>query len=58
MLYLRATATTLATILVLGLSVCVAAGSPKGKPNILLIVADDLGYSDLAASAVRSGHPT
>ena len=47
MLYLRATATTLATILVLGLSVCVAADSPKGKPNILLIVADDMGYSDL-----------
>ena len=47
MLYRLATATILETILVLGLSVgrsvCVAADSPKGKPNILLIVADDMG---------------
>jgi arylsulfatase len=35
-----------ATIL-FGLPGRVAADGPKGKPNILLIVADDMGYSDL-----------
>ena len=43
MLYLRATALVLANMLALGLSVYVAADSPKGKPNILLIIADDMG---------------
>lgn len=28
-------------------SQCIAADSPKGKPNLLLIVADDMAYSDL-----------
>ena len=58
MVYLRAMATTLATILMLGLSVCVAADSPKGKPNILLIVADDMGYSDLGCfgGEIRTPH--
>jgi arylsulfatase A-like enzyme len=28
-------------------STCQAADPPQGKPNILLIVADDMGYSDL-----------
>ncbi|MBS0192455.1 MAG: arylsulfatase [Planctomycetes bacterium] len=31
----------------LGPSPCMAAGVPPAQPNILLIVADDLGYSDL-----------
>ena len=42
-----ATAVTLVTVLAFGPSICVAADGPKGKPNILLIVADDMGYSDL-----------
>jgi arylsulfatase len=42
-----ATALTLATVLGFGPSVCVAADGPKAKPNILLIVADDMGYCDL-----------
>ena len=41
------TAVTLAIILVFGPSHGEAADGPKGKPNILLIVADDMGYSDL-----------
>ena len=43
MLYLQATALVLANRLALGLSVCIAADSPKGKPNILLIIAADMG---------------
>ena len=42
MLHRRATTLVLANMLALGLSVCVAADSPKGKPNIPLI-ADDMG---------------
>ena len=38
---------TLGLLLASGPSVCVAGDGPKGKPNILLIVADDMGYSDL-----------
>ncbi|MFO0800489.1 MAG: arylsulfatase [Gemmataceae bacterium] len=38
---------TLALVLAPVSSVCVAGDGPKGKPNILLIVADDMGYSDL-----------
>jgi hypothetical protein len=43
MLYLRATALVLANVLAFGLSVCVAAESPQGKPNARLILADDMG---------------
>jgi hypothetical protein len=39
----RATASILATILALGLSVCIAADAPKGKPNILFMVAQVKG---------------
>jgi arylsulfatase A-like enzyme len=40
-------AMTLAASLALGPSASAAAGGPPGKPNILLIVADDMRYSDL-----------
>jgi arylsulfatase A-like enzyme len=58
MRYLRATAQVLANVLALGLSVCVAADSAKSRPNILLIVADDLGYSDLGCfgGEIRTPH--
>jgi hypothetical protein len=39
----RETAPNLATILAFGLSVCIAADSPKGKLDILLMVAEDMG---------------
>jgi len=42
-----ATAITLAAMLTFRPSAMLAAGSPKGKPNTLLIVADDLGYADI-----------
>ncbi len=38
---------TLAAVFGLASSVSIAADGSQGKPNILLIVADDLGYSDL-----------
>jgi arylsulfatase len=37
----------LGLLLASGPSACVAGDGAKGKPNILLIVADDMGYSDL-----------
>jgi len=37
----------LSTVISLEDSTCLAADLPQGKPNILLIVADDMGYSDL-----------
>ncbi|MEZ6141765.1 MAG: sulfatase-like hydrolase/transferase [Zavarzinella sp.] len=40
-------AITLATILAFGPCPSLSAVEPKSKPNILLIVADDMGYSDL-----------
>lgn len=38
---------TMAILFAFGASVGSAADRPRGKPNILLIVADDMGYSDL-----------
>jgi len=38
-----ATVVTLATMLAFGASAGVAADSPKGKPNVRLILADDMG---------------
>jgi hypothetical protein len=54
-----AAAVTLTAMLAFGPSVIVAGDSPRGKPSILLIVVDDLGYSDLgrAASVAKENKP-
>jgi arylsulfatase A-like enzyme len=49
MLNARAVATAVTLAIVLGVGPSVVADSPKSKPNILLIVADDMGYSDLGS---------
>jgi len=41
------TAAALSAVSSFGTPGAIAADAPKGKPNILLIVADDMGYSDL-----------
>lgn len=43
----RASALVLAVMLSLAPACCPAAAAKKSRPNILLIVADDMGYSDL-----------
>jgi arylsulfatase len=49
MLNARAVATAVTLGIVLGAGPSVLADSPNRKPNILLIVADDMGYSDLGS---------
>jgi hypothetical protein len=49
MLNARAVATAVTLAMVLGAGSPVVADSPASKPNILLIVADDMGYSDLGS---------
>jgi hypothetical protein len=45
-----AAAVTLVAMLGLEPSIIVAADSPKGKPSILLIVADDMDYADIGCA--------
>ncbi len=48
---LVAVAVTSTAILAFGPSGTIAVGNPKGKPNILVIGADGLGYAGLGCTA-------
>ena len=52
------TVVALATILICWPSASVLADTPKGKPNVLLVVADDMGYADLGSygGEIRTPH--
>ncbi len=52
------TVVALATILICWPSANVLADTPKGKPNVLLVVADDMGYADLGSygGEIRTPH--
>lgn len=55
---LRLSQTLLTAMLVLGSSLVMAASAESAQPNILLIVADDLGYSDLGSYGGDISTPT
>ena len=52
------TVVALAIILICWPSASVLADTPKGKPNVLLVVADDMGYADLGSygGEIRTPH--